>query len=238
MLIFGKNTNTIDYGYLIEKCLPSVDVGWGCMHRSVIMMLKLILEKTGRGKHKFNIYDIVQTSGAERGKLSSPSQACQSLVKILSKYGLPTILAPEPSKSNHIYPCIFIVNTRLSNNETLGSQGKILIDLLSIQYSVGAIGGKPRKAMYILGVNHDDRIIALDPHINALKTQIIPSQQIDPSLVLAYLVKSPAEHAALIGACSSITGHPSFLLDSLKGVQNNIELFEREENGWIINDFI
>eukprot|EP00047_Mylnosiga_fluctuans_P004820 m.236775 g.236775 ORF g.236775 m.236775 type:complete len:336 (-) comp13025_c0_seq1:389-1396(-) len=135
------------------------------------------------------------------------------------------------------WPLLLLVPLRLGLQNLNPEYFPMLLDMLQLPHSIGAVGGRPNAAHYFVGTQDED-LIYLDPHVTqpaAPPGQLLQTYscttpyrmrlaQVDPSLCLGFLCSSVEDWQALAARlkemCSSsprlfdVVEHPPHLDDA------------------------
>uniref|UniRef100_A0A8C2Q8S2 Cysteine protease n=1 Tax=Cyprinus carpio TaxID=7962 RepID=A0A8C2Q8S2_CYPCA len=129
------------------------DCGWGCTLRAGQMILAqaLLLHILGRGEiESYCIFimlysaDVIDSHSGRTGSHSDPQ-------------GLNSEAAPDSRA------VIILIPVRLGGEKINPEYLSFVKSILSLEYCIGIIGGKPKQAYYFVGFQ-DDSLIYMDPH--------------------------------------------------------------------------
>ena len=204
---------------ITEKCRS--DMGWGCMHRSGMMLTKVAAGRAGRKAH-VDLASFVEASGVTPGEYSGPYAACVAANKILRALEIRTVLWPKtvatPPCSLPSLPLLVLFAFRLPGAELGDAGAAILCGLLSAPTCCGALGGRGRSGYYIAAaVGLNGRVRVLDPHLGMPAEREIDARSLEPSLAVAYLCRRACEQASLLAFLSSVDGCPPDLVCAIRG---------------------
>ena len=236
--ILGKYDSVDDAYHLlqgvVEKCGPR-DLGWGCLYRSAMMLTKVLLKLAGRSGDCPSLGEFVTLSGGEVGMMCAPSVACRAVASLLRTSGISVSLDGEIQDGGS-FPSVYLLSTRLSSGDHLSEEAKqTVLGLLGLRWSCGALGGPPRKATFILG-RDEAGLQCMDPHMGASTFHVLHAGELDPTLALAFFLRSPVDQAALIAALREMDGCPDSLLSALREEppKTPSQMSQMEvEDGWI-----
>jgi hypothetical protein len=126
------------------------------------------------------------------------------------------------SIENHTCGAIF-VSIRLGLNKVSSDYIPSIINLFSLPQNIGFIGGENLKGFYYLGVNNNNELLFLDPHMNQksftgrqeLKSSFptyltewiykIPVDKISPAFTVGFLFKNMSEFKEMISSLKDFT---------------------------------
>lgn len=201
------------------------DIGWGCMIRTGQMMLCKVLKEYysdaevwfyDTPEAYFSIHNITSCGKKYHipvGNWFNPSGLAYTLKHLVNENEhINKKLKIVLGRDGYLYEneiednisTLILIPIMLGINKINSKYIQSLLNCFEIKYSVGIIGGKPRKSFYFIG-KKEDNIFFLDPHIvkpaiiyntdklDSESIKYIDIFDIDPCMLLCFLVKSKNE---------------------------------------------